>query len=126
MTGCPEMTWPNAFHEGVSALQPVPYYLAKATVLDPPTNLAKARNHATRLADRFDLEELRDGLDDLPRALRAVIAGRGVTPLDSTARYLDTPTHPAIAQVVRDAVFVEGMGLSSADSMVTMLPSVPN
>ncbi|GAB7185815.1 hypothetical protein ATKI12_5646 [Kitasatospora sp. Ki12] len=106
------------------ALQPVPYYLAKATALDPPTNLAKARRHARRLADRFGLTEVRDGLDDLPRALREVIAGHGLTPLDSTARYLDTPTHPAIAQLVRDAVFVEAMGLVSADSMIAMLPSV--
>ncbi|MFF7989159.1 hypothetical protein ACFZDG_05095 [Kitasatospora xanthocidica] len=107
------------------ALQPVPYYLAKATALDPSTNLAKARRHARRLADRFGLAEVRDGLDDLPRALRDVIAGHGLTPLDSTARYLDTPTHPAIAQVVRDAVFVEAMGLASADSMIVMLPSAP-
>ncbi|MFJ9445978.1 hypothetical protein ACIRRH_29600 [Kitasatospora sp. NPDC101235] len=107
-------------------MQPVPYYLAKATILDPATNLAKARRAALRLADRFDLAQMRDDLDNLPRALRTLIAERGVTPLESTARYLDAPTHPAIAQLVRDAVFVEGMGLSSADSMVILLPSVPN
>ncbi|MFE7528809.1 hypothetical protein ACFU7Y_24275 [Kitasatospora sp. NPDC057542] len=107
-------------------MQPVPYYLAKATILDPTTNLAKARRAAMRLADRFDLAQIRDDLDNLPRALRSLIAERGVTPLESTARYLDAPTHPAIAQLVRDAVFVEGMGLSSADSMVILLPSAPN
>ncbi|GAA2992659.1 hypothetical protein [Kitasatospora sp. NPDC006786] len=107
-------------------MQPVPYYLAKATAVDPTTNLAKARRAATRLADRFDLKGVRDGLDDLPHALRALIAERGVTPLESTARYLATPTHPAVAQLVRDAVFVESMGLSSADSMVVLLPSAPN
>ncbi|MBV2156720.1 hypothetical protein [Kitasatospora sp. SUK 42] len=107
-------------------MQPVPYYLAKATILDPTTNLAKARRAATRLADRFDLKGIRDDLDNLPRALRTLIAERDLTPLGSTTRYLDTPTHPAIAQLVRDAVFVECMGLPSADSMVTVLPSVPN
>ncbi|MFF4920571.1 hypothetical protein ACFY4B_08315 [Kitasatospora sp. NPDC001261] len=107
-------------------MQPVPYYLAKATVQDPPTNLAKARRAATRLADRFDLAGIRDDLDNLPRALRTLIAERGLTPLESTARYLDAPTHPAVAQRVRDAVFVESMGLSSADSMVVLLPSASN
>ncbi|WP_316519943.1 hypothetical protein [Kitasatospora brasiliensis] len=106
--------------------QPVPYYLAKATIVDPATNLAKARKAALRLADRFDLALIRDDLDNLPRALGALVAERGITPLESTARYLDAPTHPAIAQIVRDAVFVESMGLSSADSMVVLLPSVPN
>ncbi|MBC3839177.1 hypothetical protein GXW82_00050 [Streptacidiphilus sp. 4-A2] len=108
------------------ALQPVPYYLAKATSEDPSTNLAKARNHATRLAERFGLAAVHDGLDDLPGALRTLIAECGLTPLDSTARYLETPTHPAIAQLVRDAVFVECMGLSSGDSMAVTFPSVPN
>lgn len=107
-------------------VQPVPYYLAKATGVDPTTNLAKARRAALRLADRFDLRLIRDGLDNLPRALHALIAERGLTPLESTARYLDAPTHPAVAQIVRDAVFVESMGLSSADSMVILLPSTPN
>ncbi|MFJ6379481.1 hypothetical protein ACIQI7_05650 [Kitasatospora sp. NPDC092039] len=107
-------------------MQPVPYYLAKATVLDPTTNLAKARRAATRLADRFDLAEVRDNLDNLPRALRTLIAERGVTPLESTARYLDAPTHPDVARLVRDAVFVESMGLPSADSMLVLLPSAPN
>ncbi|MEV7360718.1 hypothetical protein [Kitasatospora sp. NPDC091276] len=107
-------------------MQPVPYYLAKATILDPTTNLAKARRAAVRLADRFDLEDIREGLDDLPGSLRTLIAKHDITPLESTARYLAAPTHPAIAQLVRDAVFVEGMGLSSADSMVVMLPSAPN
>lgn len=107
-------------------VQPVPYYLAKATALDPATNLAKARRAATRLADRFDLARIREGLDDLPRALGVLIAEHGVTPLESTARYLAAPTHPDIARLVRDAVFVESMGLSSADSMVVLLPSVPN
>ncbi|MET8539775.1 hypothetical protein ABZW03_03830 [Kitasatospora sp. NPDC004799] len=107
-------------------IQPVPYYLAKATVVDPTTNLAKARRAALRLADRFDLPLIRDGLDNLPRALRTLIAERGLAPLESTARYLDTPTHPAVAQLVRDAVFVESMGLPSAESMLVLLPSVPN
>ncbi|MFI2611780.1 hypothetical protein [Kitasatospora sp. NPDC018619] len=104
-------------------VQPVPYYLAKATAVDPETNLAKARRAALRLADRFDLPEVREDLDNLPRALRVLITERGITPLESTARYLEAPTHPAVAQLVRDAVFVEGMGLSSADSMVVLLPS---
>ncbi|MFE5142937.1 hypothetical protein ACFRDV_35685 [Streptomyces fagopyri] len=107
-------------------IQPVPYYLAKATVLDPTTNLAKARRAALRLADRFDLQLVRDGLDNLPSALRTLIDERSLTPLESTARYLDTPTHPTVAQLVRDAVFVECMGLSSAESMLVLLPSVSN
>ncbi|MBO1415118.1 hypothetical protein [Streptomyces sp. FH025] len=107
-------------------MQPVPYYLAKATALDPTTNLAKARRAATRLADRFDLKEVRDDFDNLPRVLRTLIVNRDITPLESTARYLAAPTHPDIAQLVRDAVFVESMGLSSADSMVILLPSVPH
>ncbi|MGW1178681.1 hypothetical protein ACWD4P_33750 [Kitasatospora sp. NPDC002543] len=107
-------------------VQPVPYYLAKATVVDPTTNLAKARRAAIRLADRFDLAGIREGLDNLPRALGDLIAERGVTPLESTARYLEAPTHPAVAQIVRDAVFVESMGLPSGDSMVILLPSGPN
>ncbi|MGW3076561.1 hypothetical protein [Kitasatospora sp. NPDC001132] len=107
-------------------MQPVPYYLSKATAVDPTTNLAKARRAATRLADRFDLAVVHDGLDDLPGTLRTLIAEHGVTPLESTARYLAAPTHPDIAQLVRDAVFVESMGLTSADSMVVLLPSVPN
>ncbi|MER5641237.1 hypothetical protein ABT095_30365 [Kitasatospora sp. NPDC002227] len=108
------------------ALQPVPYYLAKATAVDPSTNLTKARNHAARLADRFGLAEVRDGLDDLPGALRTLIADRGLTPLDSTTRYLEGPTHPAVARRVRDAVFVESMGLPSDDSMIVTVPSVPS
>ncbi|MFJ3217454.1 hypothetical protein ACIPLC_16230 [Kitasatospora sp. NPDC086801] len=107
-------------------MQPVPYYLAKATVLEPTTNLAKARRAAMRLADRFDLEDMREGLDDLPGSLRTLIAKHDITPLESTARFLAAPTHPAIAQLVRDAVFVEGMGLPSADSMVVLRPSVPS
>ncbi|MGW3044187.1 hypothetical protein ACWC9T_30030 [Kitasatospora sp. NPDC001159] len=48
------------------AVQPVTYYLAKATAQDPPTNLLKARTCATRLAVAFALRDLRGSLDDLP------------------------------------------------------------
>ncbi|MBD0692981.1 hypothetical protein [Streptomyces sp. CBMA123] len=107
------------------ALQPVTYYLAKATAQEPATNLLKARTAAARAAAAFDLP-LADSLDDLPRALRTLIAERRLSPLDSTARYLTTPTRPTIADAVRDAVFFENQGLPFADSAVAALPSLPN
>ncbi|WP_331743970.1 hypothetical protein [Kitasatospora sp. NBC_01300] len=42
------------------------------------------------------------------------------------ARYLDAPTHPVIAQAVRDAVVVENQGLPFALSAVAVLSSIPN
>ncbi|MET8622747.1 hypothetical protein ABZW30_03115 [Kitasatospora sp. NPDC004669] len=110
----------------VWAIQPVTYYLAKATAQDPPTNLLKARAAATRLSATFHQLELPGSLDDLPRALRNLITEHRITPLDSTARYLDAPTRPTIARAVRDAVFRENQGLPFADSAVTALPSIPN
>ncbi|MFD0396832.1 hypothetical protein ACFVHI_01945 [Kitasatospora sp. NPDC127121] len=108
------------------AIQPVTYYLAKATAQNLPTNLLKARSAAVGLANTFGLREVRDSLDNLPGALRNLIAERRIAPLDSTARYLDAPTHPVIAQAVRDAVFVENQGLPFALSAVAVLPSIPN
>ncbi|MFE6052644.1 hypothetical protein ACFQ6N_17965 [Kitasatospora sp. NPDC056446] len=105
------------------AMQPVTYYLAKATAQDPQTNLLKARSAAMGLADTFDLEGVRSSLDDLPRALRNLIVERRIAPLSSTARYLDGPTRPGAAQAVRDAVFAENQGLPFADSAVAAWPS---
>ncbi len=109
----------------VWAIQPVTYYLAKATAQDPLTNLLKARSSAAGLAAFFDLPHLPGSLDNLQCALRGLIAERGITPLGSTTRYLDTPTHPGVAQAVRDAVFRENQGLPFADSAVAARPSVP-
>ncbi|MER7673123.1 hypothetical protein ABTY61_32340 [Kitasatospora sp. NPDC096128] len=108
------------------ALQPVTYYLAKATTHEPVTNLLKARTAAARAAAAFHLHTLTAGLDDLPRALRSLIAERRLSPLDSTARYLDTPTRPTIAEAVRNSVFFENQGLPYAVSAVAALPSPPN
>ncbi|MEU8543000.1 hypothetical protein AB0C52_23945 [Streptomyces sp. NPDC048717] len=108
------------------SIQPVAYYLAKATTADPQTNVLKARTAALRLAAATGPNERPESLDDLPRFLRNMITERRLTPLASTARYLDAPTRPGIAQAVRDAVFIENQGLPFADSAVAALPPIPN
>ncbi|GAB2699694.1 nucleotidyltransferase domain-containing protein [Kitasatospora kifunensis] len=117
---------PNASAALPWVIQPVSYYLAKANVTDPQTNLVKARTVAARLVGTAGVEELPGTLDDLPRCLRNLIAERRLTPLDSTALYLCAPTRPGIALSVRDAVFIENQGLPFAASAVVVLPSSPN
>ncbi|MGF1427095.1 hypothetical protein [Kitasatospora sp. LaBMicrA B282] len=102
-------------------IQPITYYLAKATEADPGTNIAKARRAACRLPPGAAIE-LPDRLHDLPRALCDLINERRLVPLDSTALYLDAPSRPTIASQVRDAVFRENQGLPVRESAVTAQP----
>nr|BFD90939.1 hypothetical protein KitaXyl93_22990 [Kitasatospora sp. Xyl93] len=106
------------------ALQPVSYYLAKATLQEPRINLVKARNAVARMAPSFDLPRLPGDLDDLPRLLRDLVDEHDITPLGSTLLYLDAPTHLTIADTVRDAVFTENQGLPCADSAVVARPTL--
>ncbi|GAA1944370.1 hypothetical protein [Kitasatospora viridis] len=126
---------PNAFNQPAPdhtaelpwAIQPITYYLAKATDRDPRTNLAKARRAANLLLAKGVGEDLLGASDDLPRSLRNLIHEHHLDPLASTAAFLDAPTRPDISRAVRDAVFRENQGLPCAESvLVVPAPTLPH
>ncbi|GEB57147.1 hypothetical protein [Streptomyces gardneri] len=96
-------------------IQPITYYLAKASHEDPITNLAKARAAALHLTDHLGLDD-RDAPRDLTRTVREVYDRYDVTLLASSAAYLNAPTAPDRFQAVRDLVFMENQGIPFTDS----------
>ncbi|MFK0016258.1 hypothetical protein [Streptomyces sp. NPDC091027] len=106
-------------------MQPITYYLAKATADDPHTNLVKARA-ATRHLARHLPTDLPGTLDDLPRTLRNLVAEQRLVPLPSSTSFLSTPTRPGIHADVRDLVFMENQGLPFTTAALTAHPSIPN
>ncbi|MFF4498785.1 hypothetical protein [Streptomyces sp. NPDC001546] len=106
-------------------VQPVTYYLSKARICDPQTNIIKARTAARRLRPHLG-DQAPGPLDDLPRTLRNLFTERRIKPLQSSAAYLNAPTRPNHHQAVRDLVFSENQGLTFAESALVAHPSVPN
>lgn len=106
-------------------IQPVAYYLAKATSSDPHTNLVKARAAMTHLARRLR-QDLPGTLDDLPRTLRNVVIEQRVRLLPSSEAYFAAPTRPGLQTSVRDEVFNENQGLPFEASALVALSSIPN
>ncbi|MBD0710664.1 MULTISPECIES: hypothetical protein [unclassified Streptomyces] len=99
-------------------VQPVAYYLAKATHETPYVNLAKARTAALRLVRHLGIDDP-DALCDLPRTVREVCDRREIPVLPSVAAYLNAPTDPGRFQTVRDLVFMENQGIPFSDSALT-------
>ncbi|MFJ9434783.1 hypothetical protein ACIRQY_34750 [Streptomyces sp. NPDC101490] len=96
-------------------IQPVTYYLAKASHENPGTNLAKARRATLHLTAHLGLDGA-EALRDLPSAVREVSDRHDVTLLPSSAAYLNAPTAPGRFHAVRDLVFMENQGIPFADS----------
>ncbi|MGW3387433.1 hypothetical protein [Streptomyces cinereoruber] len=99
-------------------IQPITYYLAKASHEDPGTNLTKARTAALQLTDYLGLDD-RDAIRDLPHTVREVSDRHEVMLLASSAAYLNAPTAPGRFQAVRDLVFMENQGIPFPDSALT-------
>ncbi|MEU6932900.1 hypothetical protein AB0A05_27500 [Streptomyces sp. NPDC046374] len=102
-------------------VQPVTYYLAKATHDAPRTNLYKARAAMIRLFDHVGQVDA-DDLADMAVASQQVADQHGSRLLTSSLTYLTAPTSPAIFTVVRDLVFAENQGVAFGESVMAATP----
>ncbi|MET7533906.1 hypothetical protein [Streptomyces goshikiensis] len=107
-------------------IQPITYYLAKATHEDPVTNIAKARTAASHLLGHLGHTGCTNPTDHVPQVVTAIRDLHSVKPLPSSQRFLTTPTAQDVFSTVRDLVFTENQGIGFTASAMAATPRIPN
>ncbi|MFE4206320.1 hypothetical protein ACFRSX_35610 [Streptomyces goshikiensis] len=107
-------------------IQPITYYLAKATHEDPVTNIGKARTAATHLLGHLGHTGCTNPTDHVLQIVTAIRDLHSIKPLPSSERFLTTPTAQDVYSTVRDLVFTENQGIGFTASAMAATPRIPN